>query len=738
MSASTNSVVVPPNARQWLDALVSGSCDPPTFLRGVDNLVQSSGDEAWEVLSLLDQYYRRGKLPLDQFRSLKAHVDRIALASSHDAAILPRPKAVTEPAAAKSAPTKPAAAEPPPANAAVAVPALATTAPDMAIAEPLPNELAPIENSVAPAEAPVAPAATPVAPAATPVAPIAASVRPAEARGAPRIGAVLRGRYELVGILGKGGMGTVFEAIDRFRVDLPQASDRLAVKVMHTVVTDRPELFDELRSEFQHLQSLSHPNIVRVHEFDRDGETAFFTMELLNGTPLNRLFGSRKDVPIARPYALAIIRDIGAAVAHAHARNVVHGDLNPQNIFVTQAGEVRVLDFGAAHKLKRGPWVSDFETEPQVSAATPAFGSCQVLEGETADVRDDVFSFACVIYMLLTGRHPFQSRTAIEARSLRLQPIRPQGLTLRQWRWLRGGLAFERERRPLDVERWLRDLNLRGAATHLPNLAALASEPPRRDYSSLYLALALGLVAIAGIGLWTKTKQDALVAVRATPDSPAADGADSEGTAAPAAADTQQAAAPIAMEPATRASAETPVHRPPAHEPPALVPPAAAAAAHASTVPLAEAARAAPARVTATGVAATGAEETETGNDLAARPTAPRSRIQLTAEAVEVAPGEPVARVTLRRKGNLRGPASFMWWTEPGTARAGVDFSASAPHIETFGNGQSLDTLLIPIVSNPARHEERSFYLVIDDAGPDSSAAVLGRTTTMITILPGD
>jgi hypothetical protein len=519
------------------------------------------------------------------------------------------------------------------------------------------------------------------------------------------VGTILRGRYELIGVIGKGGMGTVFEAVDRFRVDLAQASHRIAIKVMNTVITDRPELFDELRSEFQHLQSLSHPNIVRVHEFDRDGETAFFTMELLNGTPLSRLFGARKNAPIGRPYALALIRDIGAAVAHAHSRNVVHGDLNPQNIFVTQAGEVRVLDFGAAHKLKRGPWVSDFEAEQQVSAATPAFGSCQVLEGETADVRDDVFAFACVIYMLLTGRHPFQSRTAIEARGLRLVPTRPKGLTPGQWRWLRAGLAFERERRPLDVEQWLRNLRLRGAANHLPNLAALAAEPPPRNYSSIYLAVALGLVGLAGIGLWTATKRNAPVGITLPPATATDTLAESDGSAAP----TREAPAPEAAAPRPAPVASAPV---------ASAPPAPARVAPSVAMPAA--------------VAPTAAA----GDGGATRPATPRSRIELTTVSVEVPPGEPVARVTVHRRGNLRGDVSFLWWTESGTAKAGVDFAPSAPHVEHMGNGQSIDTLLIPIVSHPARREERSFYFVIDDAGPDSGAGVIGRTTAMITILP--
>jgi hypothetical protein len=407
---------------------------------------------------------------------------------------------------------------------------------------------------------------------------------------------------------------------------------------------------------------------------------------------------------------------------------VVHGDLNPQNIFITQAGEVRVLDFGAAHKLKRGPWVSDFEAEQQVSAATPAFGSCQVLEGETADVRDDVFAFACVIYMLLSGRHPFQSRTAIEARSLRLVPARPRGLTPRQWRWLRAGLAFERERRPLDVEQWLRELNLRGAANHLPNLAALAAEPPPRNYSGIYLALALGLVALAGVALWTATKRDAPVGITLPPAGP---------TDAPAEAPESAPAREPAPAPAPEAA--TPSPAPVGATPPVVTAPAPVATAPAPTVRVAPAVRVAPTARSAPTVAAprtaapAAAVASETTGSLS---TAPRSRIELTTVSVEVPPGEPVARVSVRRKGNLRGDVSFLWWTESGTAKAGADFSPSAPHLEHMSNGQSIDTLLIPIVSNPARRSVRSFYFVIDDAGPDSGAAVIGRTTAMITILP--
>jgi hypothetical protein len=216
---------------------------------------------------------------------------------------------------------------------------------------------------------------------------------PPAANQALRPGAVLRDRYRITHILGQGGMGTVFEAIDDFRLEAPPTNRLLAVKVLHSAVTRRAELLTELQREFQHAQLLSHPNIVRVYEFDRDGPQAFFTMELLHGELLSQILQARKRVPLERPHALAVLRDVGAAIAHAHSRGVVHGDINPRNIFITTHGELRVLDFGASHTLSVAVPAPGDEAPPG-GFATPGYASCQVLEGERPDARDDLFALA--------------------------------------------------------------------------------------------------------------------------------------------------------------------------------------------------------------------------------------------------------------------------------------------------------------------------------------------------------
>ena len=207
-------------------------------------------------------------------------------------------------------------------------------------------------------------------------------------------GDLLRGRYLVQGLLGQGGMGVVYAAIDQFRLDRSSDDQKVALKVLHTEMIKRPRLFAELRREFQHLQSLSHPNIVRVHEFDRDGDLAFFTMEYLSGALLSQVLPARRSRPLHRSYALAIIRDTGSAVAHAHARGVVHGDL----IRATSSSPTMA---------RCGYWISalrinctgdrGFPSSPifdHIAVATAGFASCQVLEGEAADARDDVYALA--------------------------------------------------------------------------------------------------------------------------------------------------------------------------------------------------------------------------------------------------------------------------------------------------------------------------------------------------------
>ena len=614
-------------------------------------------DQSWEVLSLLDQYYRRGKIRAEVFQAVKSRLEGSALGATEDAAPTLR----------------------------------------------------------------AAPSKTVTAPTGAPYDTVSGKFKAAPRRAAREvtIGDVLRNRYRVQAVLGHGGMGTVFEAIDEYRLDLPTSGQRIAIKVLHTAVTQRDELLAELQREFQHLQLLSHPNIVRVHEFDRDGDVAFFTMELLRGALLGRVLSARNAIALPRPYALAIIRDVGAALSHAHSQGVVHGDINPQNIFITNDGEVRVLDFGASHKLLQNTESADGEWTERAPLATPGYASCQVLEGQHPNTRDDLFAFACVAYLLLSGEHPFLSRTAAEARAQHLTPRRPPGLTGHQWRALREGLHWERERRPGNVQEWLDSIDLRAAARRLPALSALVGiPPPRKRRRMLATTAVIGVALLAAGGYWAATDYDSLTNDITAWGAQARSGVANAGAFISHLIDNERRSAPVVVDTGKQSVVERPA---------AVTPDLPARPAISKQTPLPDVERPRPVPFA---TAATPPPAGDTPNRAAN--TGP-VHIEMTADTVDVAATELTARVTVRRRGNPYGEANFTWWTESGTAKPGVDFAPVTPHVERFADGSNSVNLNITVSDQP-RSQSKSFYVVIDRT--ESGPALGARTLTLVTILP--
>jgi serine/threonine protein kinase len=622
--------------KTWLDALAIGVCDEAAFLLYMHKRFAADPDGNWEVLSQLDQYYRRGRIKTEVFQSVKRALAESALGSRRNV---------------------PAAGE-----------ILGKREIPMVPEIPVARDVAVPSNAHPPHRE---------------------ETQSADAAGELKPGSVLRRRYRIENILGQGEVGTVFQAADEYRLESPPGGQRLAIKVLHTAVTKRADLLTQLRREFQQLQLLSHPNIVRVFEFDRDGPVVFFTMELLNGPLLSRVLQVRKLMPLERAQALAIVRDVGAAVVHAHSRGVVHGSINPQNIFIAIPGEVRVLDFGAAHRSNRRSSTPDHEMT--MPFATSAFASCQVLEGEPADARDDVFALACIAYLLLSGEHPFSKKTAIEARQAKLSPRRPPKLTSRQWHALRAGLRWKREDRPADVQEWLDRFDLRGAAKRLAPITDLLEPPPRKVARSVFpLAAAVGIIALLAGAFWIISNRSALPQLDSSP--PIQDSTPiAQSTPPPPASHDTRAAAPVAAPPAATKSAATQPAATPSAATPSAAPPASA-----STGP---------------------------------------SKIEMVTDTIDVPAAESLALVSVRRKGNLRGETNFTWWTESGTAKPGIDFLAALPQLAHIGDGQSGISLNIPLSKAP-RTQPKSFYVVIDQS--EGGAALGARTLTMVTLLPGN
>ncbi|MDE2049666.1 MAG: protein kinase [Gammaproteobacteria bacterium] len=264
------------------------------------------------------------------------------------------------------------------------------------------------------------------------------------------VGSIIKERFVLEDELGRGGMGIVFKARD---LRMEEAQDRnpfVAVKILNDEFKRHPESLKALQREFRKAQSLAHPNVVTVGDFDRDGGNVFMTMELLEGEPLDQVIKRTQGGGLEKRHALRITRDICRAMAYAHERGIVHSDFKPANAFLTRDGVVKVFDFGIARAARHGDRASGTVTlfdAGTLGALTPAYASCEMIEGLDPDVRDDVYAIACVAYELLTGRHPFDRKSAEQARTAGMVPARPAGLSRGQWAALRRGLAFRREHR---------------------------------------------------------------------------------------------------------------------------------------------------------------------------------------------------------------------------------------------------------------------------------------------------
>ena len=181
-------------------------------------------------------------------------------------------------------------------------------------------------------------------------------------------------------------------------------------------------------------------------------------MELLEGTSLDAIL--RKNGSQGAPLAdlLPILRQIVSALQFAHSEGIVHSDLKPANVIVLPNGRVKVIDFGISRAIPNPNQLTSELTTFDVKALgamTPAYASPEMIDGLDPDPRDDVFALACIIYELLTGRHPFGRAPASVARAGNYIPQQPANLSPAQWRVLQAGLHFDRAKRVSSAEQLL-------------------------------------------------------------------------------------------------------------------------------------------------------------------------------------------------------------------------------------------------------------------------------------------
>jgi len=275
----------------------------------------------------------------------------------------------------------------------------------------------------------------------------------------------LKNRFVLESILGVGGMGVVYKAKDLLKVEAQDRDPYVAIKVLNDEFKSHPEAFISLQREARKAQHIANQNTVKVYDFDRDGDTVFMTMEFMVGQPLDQMLKQYHATGLPRNDAWAILSGMCLALIHAHRENIVHSDLKPGNVFITENGIAKIFDFGIARAVANIDRSSG-ETQDRtvfdagnLGALTPAYASREMLLGETPDTRDDIYALGCIAYEMFTGDHPFSRLPADEAYTKRLTPKRIIGISKKQWKVIESALEFKRDNRVVSVEQFYQQIN---------------------------------------------------------------------------------------------------------------------------------------------------------------------------------------------------------------------------------------------------------------------------------------
>ena len=278
---------------------------------------------------------------------------------------------------------------------------------------------------------------------------------------------VLKDRFLLEEILGVGGMGIVYKAKDRLKVEAQDRDPYVAIKVLSEEFKTHPEAFIALQRESRKAQRIAHPNTVKVYDFDRDGDVVFMTMEYMEGRPLDQLIKQYQATGLPRDDVWGILSGMCSALAHAHSEKIVHSDFKPGNVFVTTEGIAKIFDFGIARAVANIDRHTGKEQDQTVfdagglGALTPAYASREMLLGKTPDIRDDIYALGCVAYELFSGEHPFNRLPADEAYNKKLKPKRISDISKRQWKVIEAALSFKREDRIESVDTFYRQLTFK-------------------------------------------------------------------------------------------------------------------------------------------------------------------------------------------------------------------------------------------------------------------------------------
>ncbi|OEZ60457.1 SUMF1/EgtB/PvdO family nonheme iron enzyme [Duganella sp. HH105] len=314
-------------------------------------------------------------------------------------------------------------------------------------------------------------------------------------------------RYRLERLIGMGGMGQVWQATDLATHAELGHSDMVALKILPPQLTQSATHAKLLIEEATQARKLAHENIVRVYEWAQDPATSsyFIIMEYLEGQDLDAYLAAQGPLPMEAVFRL--LTPVGDALQYAWDKHkLVHRDIKPGNVFLTQRGEIKLLDFGIASRARSAGSSLGLQTPNAgtVGYRAPEAGTHQ----RQPAPKLDVYAVAVMIYQLLEGRMPFD-----DMRPADFHPSPPQGLNPAQWKVLQNGFAYAQERRPASVSELLAELR-RADGPSQEELAAQARQAQDREQQrqSEQAAQAAAKAAQAEQARIAEMKRQALVA----------------------------------------------------------------------------------------------------------------------------------------------------------------------------------------------------------------------------------
>lgn len=234
-------------------------------------------------------------------------------------------------------------------------------------------------------------------------------------------GALLGQRFEILSVLGSGGMGIVYKARDR------ELDDLVALKMLRRELWGDLSQLDRLKSEIKLARKITHPNVLRTHDFGEIDGVPYISMEYVRGVTLRYMLDQTSRLPYSAGLRLA--KQLCSGLGAAHAVGVLHRDIKPENLILEPTGNAKLMDFGIARPIDR---LAPAQTQAGFIVGTPQYLAPEVLQGAEADARADIYSSGIVLYEIFTGVLPFDGPTAMEVvvQHLREEPAAPSS----RWR----------------------------------------------------------------------------------------------------------------------------------------------------------------------------------------------------------------------------------------------------------------------------------------------------------------